>query len=464
MVSPHRDEYLGAMVSILAFGLLPLLLHHARPLKETPICPLNWALFAFFLQLVALPLLVCFYGPTQTVLPELPSKAAINIALLLFALSYASFCIGYHVVAARFASDTGPPPRPWPASSRGLIALYLGLGILGLALTFHNLDSLLGYLQAGASGLQGVQDSPAKLAGIVLRAFLGFAFVIIWCRWIDRARPRSIVIVIGATLVAAAAIVVSYATFSFSRGAFVAPIIALLAVYGLRVRRLSIRWLVVLAVIGAGLLSGFRVYRESDAPLGQLLVNQGQREQLAKKTHISRELQLYAGAPQFTGFLLAKTDYASDLRYGKTLIASAIAPVPRLGRPFRASTGAELYNRLIYGNADVADQIISLQGELFINFHLPGVIVGYLLFGLLMQRLQRGFERAPTSLQAFSWQYAATWLNVVVGSVLVISQVLVYFFWPIYALALWTWLRPAVRRMPRPSLPETSDRSQLART
>jgi hypothetical protein len=61
MVSPHRDEYFGAAVSILAFGLVPLLVPRMRPLKRTPICPLNWMLFAFFLQLVVAPLLVCLF-------------------------------------------------------------------------------------------------------------------------------------------------------------------------------------------------------------------------------------------------------------------------------------------------------------------------------------------------------------------------------------------------------------------
>jgi hypothetical protein len=81
-----------------------------------------------------------------------------------------------------------------------------------------------------------------------------------------------------------------------------------------------------------------------------------------------------------------------------------------------------------------------------------------------MARLQRGFERAPTSLQAFSWQYAATWVAyLVAGSVAVISQIFIYFFWPIYVLAIWSWLRPAEQRVPRPSLPEATG-PQLART
>jgi Mycoplasma MFS transporter len=468
MVSPHRDEYLGAAVSIIAFGLVPLVLHRVRPLRLTPICPLNWTLFAFFLQLVVVPLLVCFFGPAQSTLPALPSQGAINIALLISSLAFAAFGIGYHVMAGRSrASASEARPRSWPSSSPALVAFYLGLGVLGLVLTFHNLDSILGYFgnATSAAPLTLEKNSVSKVAGIFLRAFLGFACVIAWCGWIDRGRRRSPTAVIGATALAAGAILISYGTFAYNRGSFVAPIVALLAVYGTRVRRLNLRWLVVLGVVGALLLTAFRVYRASDVTLGQVVANREQRDKIAKKTSVNKELQLYAGAPQFTGYLLAKTDYASYLRYGKTLISSAMSPVPTLGRSFRSSSGTEIYNRLIYGSAEINDQVIPFQGELFINFHLPGVIIGYLLLGLVMQHLQRGFERAPTSLQAFSWQYAATWTAyLVAGSVAVLSQIFIYFFWPIYALALWTRLRPAEQGIPRPSRPEATGRSQLAGT
>jgi hypothetical protein len=467
-VSPHRDEYLGAAVSIIAFGLVPLVLPRVRPLTQTPICPLNWALFAFFLQLVLVPLLVCLFGPAQSTLPALPSQGAINIALLVSSLAFAAFGVGYHVMAARSRSTASEPrPRAWPSSSPALVAFYLGLGVLGLALTFHNLGSIFDYFgnATSAAPLTVQQNSLSKVVGIFLRAFLGFACVIAWCGWIDRGRRPSPAALIGATALATGAIIISYGTFAYNRGAFVAPLVGLLAVYGLRVRRLNLRWLVVLGVVGALLLTAFRVYRASDVSLGQAVTNPEKRHQIAAKTSVNKELQIYAGAPQFTGYLLAKTDYASDLHYGETLIASAMSPVPRLGRSFRASSGVVLYNRLIYGSQEVADQVIPFQGELFINFHLPGLIIGYLLLGLVMQRLQRGFERAPTSLQAFSWQYAATWTAyLVAGSVAVISQIFVYFFWPIYVLALWTRLRPAEQGVPRPARPEATGRSQLAGT
>jgi hypothetical protein len=447
MLSPHRDDYLATAVTIVSFGLFPILFARSRPVRAKLICPLNWVLLAFFLQLVVVPLLVCFFGPDPFTLPAFPSKAATNIALLLSALSFASFCVGYHVTAARAAARAASPsqPRAWPGPSPGLVALFFALGILGLLLTFHGVNSIFGYFSNSTKSQPDVNASSAtKVAGLVLRAFLGFACVAAWCRWIDqRKRWQQPGAAVAGTALAGLAIFVSYGTFSYNRGAFVAPLVALLAVYGVSVRPLRLRWLLVMGVIGIVLLTAFRVYRTSGLTLGHAIRDPQERHQITHHTSVNKELQIYAGGPQFAGFLLDRTDYGRNLHYGKTLFGTAISPVPALGRPFRKSSGVNLYNRLIYGNVDINDQIIPFQGELFINFQLPGVIVAYLLLGLAFQRVQRGFERAPTSLQSFSWQYAATWLAyLVAGGLAPVSQIFVYFFWPIYALAVWSWLRP----------------------
>ena len=81
-----------------------------------------------------------------------------------------------------------------------------------------------------------------------------------------------------------------------------------------------------------------------------------------------------------------------------------MSPVPVVGASFRPSSGVTFYNELVYGSANVVDQIIPFQGELFINFHLPGVLLGFFLLGVSIRWLQGRFDRAPTVLQAFAWQ------------------------------------------------------------
>jgi hypothetical protein len=162
-------------------------------------------------------------------------------------------------------------------------------------------------------------------------------------------------------------VLITYSTYSYNRGAFVAPVVALLAVYSGRVRRMSVGVLVALAVVGVLLLTGYRYYRTSDISLSQAVGSQSKT--IIAHSDVNAELQITAARPKFTAFLLQETHYAKKLYYGSTLIASVLSPVPRLGRSFRGSNGTTLYNNLIYGDLGVQDQVLPLQGELFINIH-----------------------------------------------------------------------------------------------
>jgi hypothetical protein len=446
-MAPHHAAYPAVLVTLAAFALGPLLLPQSRPLR-TLICPLNWVLAVFWLQLVVIPLLLVYLGPTQGALPFLPSHRAINTALLLSALAFAGFCLGYHFdpLSLRRAARR-PRDRTWRLPPRAAAIVFLALGLVGMALAFHSPAALLDYFRkAGHAGVIGPHTPPGAKAtlqqtgvgftlSLVLRPFLGFGVILLWCRWLDRSRFQGGVRPTLYTLAAAIAILVTYATYSYSRAAFVAPIVAILAVYGTRVRRLSVISLLVIASLGFFVLAADRVFRTNTFSLGQALTSHA--GSLVKQTDPNAELQTYGSAPQFTGFLLQQFHYTQHLQYGKTLIPSALSPVPLLGKSFRASDGPALYNRLIYGDLGTLDQVIPFQGELFINFYLPGILLAYVCLGILVRRVQRRFNRAVTSIERFVWQYTATWLAfLVIGGLSVVSQIFIYFFWPAYVLAL----------------------------
>ncbi len=61
------------------------------------------------------------------------------------------------------------------------------------------------------------------------------------------------------------------------------------------------------------------------------------------------------------------------------------------------------------------------------------MIIGFLLLGFVLARLQRAFTEAPTALEAYFWIYIAIWvLFVVLGSLSAVSQIFIFFCWPIY--------------------------------
>jgi hypothetical protein len=101
-----------------------------------------------------------------------------------------------------------------------------------------------------------------------------------------------------------------------------------------------------------------------------------------------------------------------------------------------------IFNELIYGDTVSLDQIIPLAGELYMNFHLAGVVLGNVLLGYVLVWLQRKFMAAPNPVESYAWLMMALWV-VFPGNLSVSSQMYVYSFWPIYsyfvAKRLWSW-------------------------
>jgi hypothetical protein len=439
--APYRDRYWVSFVAILAFALTPLAVASVRPRLETPVCPLNWALFVFLFQLVIDPLLVCWKGPYPFTLPVLPGAAAINISLLVSVVAWFAFVAGMEIAARRTPGPSRLLGRlealPLPAVSPNRLALAFGiLGVIGVGLAFHSPGALLDYFhQAGGhTATQNVKNGLEQSLSVALRAFLAFAFIVPWCAWVDRRQPgqRLVLRTLGVIVLVA----IASSTYSYNRAAAAAPVVVMIAVYGLKVMRLRTTAVLMVALLAIGLLTAARAYRNTDLTISQAITTSHGRQQILDNSDLNHEIQVYTSGPQFLGYLLEGTAYAHNPHYGKTVVSSAMYPVPRLGRPFRSSSGVLIYNRLIYGEAGTVDQVVPFQGELFLDFAWGGVVAGYIVLALLVSRLQLAFERAKTAFAAFAAQYAAIWLAfLIVGSLAVVSQIFINFFWPVIVFA-----------------------------
>jgi hypothetical protein len=151
-------------------------------------------------------------------------------------------------------------------------------------------------------------------------------------------------------------------------------------------------------------------------------------------------IQIYASGPQMSAYLIDSLE--GKLYYGETLLPSLVYPIPVLGKPYRDTSGTVIFNELIYGNTESLDQIIPLSAELYMNFHLAGVVLGNVVLGCLLVWLQGRFAAAPNPVESYAWLLIALW-TVFPGSVSVTSQIYVYSFWPIYsyfmAKRFWSW-------------------------
>ena len=439
-VSPDGDRFVASVAAIISFALAPALFPSVRARLETPVCPINWVLLVFFFQLVIDPLLICYFGPFLNTLPVLPSDDAVNASLLVSVVAWAGFVAGAEIASRRkpamprFVRTLLSRRRPHVAPNR--IALTFALiGAVGVGLAFHSPGALLDYFHkaGGHVGLEGDSGKSGLVQSlsVLLRPCLAFALIIPWCGWIDRRRPDQRLV--WRTLAIMALVLLASSTYSYNRAAAVAPIVAMVAVYGLCVLRLRFSTLLMMAVLALGILTAARAYRNTNFTISQAIISPGARHAVLANANLNHEIQIYTSAPQFLGYLLERSGWGNDPHYGRTLVSSAMYPVPHLGAPFRATSGVAIYNHLIYGaRSTTVDQIAPFQGELFMDFTIPGVMAGYLCLALGLTQLQRGFERSTSAITAFACQYSAIWLGfLVIGSLAVFSQILIYFFWPI---------------------------------
>jgi hypothetical protein len=448
VTTPASSRLYVSLVSATTYSLIQYLLPDCRFRKEHHVCPLNWALILFLVKLVFLPALVMWAGPAFGTMHALPNRAAIERALLIETVAYVAFCLALRFV--RNKPGTGRISGLEVSPSVATIIVFAASGLIGMFVVFGSFGTLLEYF---ANPLRVAQDLRSQdegtvwsLMGTILRPFLAFSLVLFWSRQIDRQASTSFLRSI-VTLLVACGVAAANLTYSFNRGAVVFPLLALAASFIAHVHPVPR-----LVLVGAGLMVALPLlfvgaYRANPQTI--------EGDDLAA-IDVPEQIQVYGNAPQFMASFLDQTGWGRSLYWGRTLIASVMDPIPMLGKGFRESSGTYVYNRMIYNESGYTDQIISFQCELFANFHLPGVVAGFFVFGLAIAELQRRAEVAQSPFAAFAVQYVGIWTAMlVVWSISVLAQILIYFCWPIYTYVFVNWCRRAgqvlagPRRYPR---------------
>ena len=112
-----------------------------------------------------------------------------------------------------------------------------------------------------------------------------------------------------------------------------------------------------------------------------------------------------------------------------------MSPVPILGKGFREESGPIVYNRAIYGISGIDDQIPPFASELFGNFHVAGVVAGFLGLAFFLATMESWLKTADSTFIAFTIHYVAVWGAMLsVWSLSVYAQILFYFLGPVYLL------------------------------
>ena len=432
---PVAQEYPLAVVGILAFLFVQAFLPACRIHVTAPLCPANIAQGYYWIQLVLVTVLVGYFGFSQGTLPYLPSKNALNLAIVLHVVGYLSFSVAYQCFGRAIVGRT--KRHESTPSAAYLIVPFAVLGLLGFLLMHGGVAGFIKYASSPTGHRLGADEAtePAATAGNFMKHFLGFAVVLAWSWWLGKA-PRRKVSIIAAT--AGVLIVLLVANFNYNRGTMLGPIVGLAAAFSAHVWRIPFKGVILASVLALSVAFTFGWYRSTDLDITELSGSAVADTWNAED--VVEFVQIYASGPQMSAYLIESLE--GKFYYGTTLFSSLVYPIPALGKPYRDISGPAIFNELIYGDTDTVDQIIPLDGELYINFHLAGVVLGNVLLGCFLAWLQGKFVAGPNPVESYTWLMMSLW-TMFPGGLAVMSQIYVYSFWPIYsyfmAKRLWSW-------------------------
>ncbi|MEJ3652821.1 hypothetical protein WEH80_07530 [Actinomycetes bacterium KLBMP 9759] len=445
--SPHTGRFPAVPAAIGVFAAVQVLVPRARWRPDRALAPGNVAVLLFGLQLVVLPVLTMLTGPALGSLTALPDDRFIDQALLTQAAAYAAFAVGLCLLRSTPIPNRLLPEGGTSAGPVVLAASFVVIGGIGLFLAFPSIGALIDYFsgQGDVFSIPGATSTFGEAAASFLRPFLSVGLVIGWALLIMRRRPGRPMVVsqVGVALLLLAV----SATYEYNRAAIIIPLLGLLTAYSFTVERVRVLRLAVVLVLLATIGFQFGQYRQNYLGTQGGRISATDAGLTGPSATISDTVQLYGGGAQFWAVVIAETE-ASGFHGGATLVGSALLPVPILGKPYRAGSGPVLYNEMLYGRSGITDQNIVFGAELYWNGGVLAVVAGYLLLGVAIRRLDDLVAGALDPLAAYTWTYCGLWTaTLVINSLSVLAQIVVYFMPPIVLVVL-------VARLYRKRMPE----------
>jgi hypothetical protein len=451
--SPAKHQIPAVLVSALSFILVSILFPELRFNFSNIITPVNLAMLFFLLQLIVMPFLIMLLGATLYVLPYLPSDGAINVTLLINSLALICFSLGFRLRVRDKRKDATPFDKLPTSVRKGLSpglpfgAFLLFIGFLSLFLSFGSLNKFINYILYPSSRVLFSRNLEGTWTGVFvsfMKFFLGYGVAVIWAHWVDKSKKRWGLL--GSFLALfVASLVMVLLTVSFNRGSMVLPLLALIGVFSFRVKRLAPYVYLVIAVVILAWAFFWGSYRQGSFSGLDVIQSPTAQAAIFEGSNAWDLTQVYFNSPQFQAYLIENTGFGQKPLWGVTILGSIMFPVPQIGKMFRPFSGVSLYNSLIYSYIHSEDQVIPVSGELFINFNIVGIIVGYILIGLLIGFYYEAYLASVKYPSIYSYIILFMGLWTTVGflslSLAVTSQLYIYTFFPGYVILIYLRLR-----------------------
>ncbi|WP_141576694.1 hypothetical protein [Actinomadura sp. WMMA1423] len=438
-------DYWAAPIGAIVLAVGAAASRRLRLRRDQWLTPGNLVLVVWYLELVALPTLIVVRPPVPGLMRVLPPVPAINYAMCVQSLAFASFavCFAVRAGAGRSARAASGARAEGPAGARRpvpvpVVLAFLAVGTAGMALFFRTPGEAWAYYTGHPALLEpGSRTSLGQGISALTRPFLGVGGLL----WLQRglaSRPPGAAApsrrrTTWRAVVALALLFLSYSSYHYNRQAAVTALIALLAVCSLQVRRLNLPVLLVTFVFVGVCSSYVGTYRlfYVETRGGELSAREVGLDDY--RADPLEELERYLGAPQFVAIAVEGNGGGAPLLGPESLLASVLRPVPIIGKPYRDTDTGKVYNERIYGSLVAHDQHPPLVVDLLFAGGPSGVVAGFSLLGIAFGALDRRYRPTADTLDAYLHVFTSITLAFsVAGGIAVLSQTLLYFCLPPY--------------------------------
>jgi len=431
-----KKYYLDAIiVSLLIIYIMMLLFPEICLNLHDLFSPKNLTLSLMLMKIIFVPFTVALFGNYIEVLPKEPSSNSMNLAIVFETLAFLSFSVGImmfsHVYKEKKAKNQVLKEK-WKPNYKTILWFYF-IGLIGLMLRFDGITGYILYLKEPGLANKIFFDHPTvgHFLGQLLRPFLTYGIVFGWCIWLDKQKGKNnLFLVIRKTLFFM--IFVFIVSFDLNRATMLVPILAMIGVLTIKENKISLPIIflfVIILLLATIYLGEFR----NAALFGKAKLS------ISVGDAFLSLIQNYFGGPQFFGYFLESIEFGNKTFLGKTIIASIMHPIPILGKTFREYSGPSIYNVLIYGTgAPAADQIIPTIAEIYLNFNIIGIILIYLILGILISYIEKVYlyNKKISSIYVYILIVLGYWLAQMAtnANFAIASQIAFYGLWPIYLL------------------------------
>lgn len=316
-------------------------------------------------------------------------------ALIYVAIGLLSFLFGYYMkIGTRLGRIIKPMPDKWEKTHvLTSIAMFAAAGMILylLILRLTEIGSISGaYSNMWMFRFKAFSQGMAYLS--LLTYFFLSASLVIWLTYLlgsDKVRYLFWLMFI-AYLFCVLIVISSFGLRALS----VAIIISLLLCYNYLKKKVSILWLAVfliMVIVFVALMGQARNPDASNTDYGQLMST---ASTIPAENYLEGFMGRIDAFPNFIYILNEFPTQTMDFRYGATFINFLFQPIPRALFPEKPYLIPDIYTQQYFpGDVGRVSKDPSIFGELYMNLHVGGIILGLMLLGIICRIFQVYIEK-----------------------------------------------------------------------